>query len=1248
MRAVTDRWAPRRVGERLITCIAALAAVLVLAPTAFANGTVGSFEVDGNLVDSPAGEPIDWSTPPPNLTTFTDATGRNDDSFNLGSKETDPAGWQCITGSAPQKDDILNGQVAFRTINGKQYAYVNFTRKGVNGDAHIDYEFSQSTLPNPSCPALPQRTNGDIIITFDTNNGGATITVSAYKWVGTATLGTLQQLPVGSEHVTWDGAVNIPNSIPGHTAGDFGEASLNLTDTIGTISCGQFSRAYMKSRSSTSIDAALQDRTAPRAIQVGDCPNSSLAKAVRDVTKNGTFATSTTASPGDTIEYQLTYKNTGSVPATDVNISDTIQPHQTFLSCTGGCTTNGPPVTTVNWHFDSVGAGQTVVVTFQVKLDSTFPNGTTTIRNVSTVTTHEEGQKTSNETTVTVSSAPKSQLVKAVRDVTTSGTFGTSTTASPGDTIEYQLTYTNTGTSTATNVTISDPIPAKTTFVSCSQNPPCTTTGTPVTSVSWTFASVAPGQTVVVTFRVKLDSTGWPAGTTTAVTNVGTVCTAEEPSCSNSNQTTVNVQTPSSSLAKAVRNVTSGGSFSTSTTAKPGDVIEYRLTYTNAGPGTAHNVVISDPIPAHTTFVSCSQTPPCTTDGPPVTKVTWNIGDVAAGQTVVVTFQVKLDSVFPAGTTTITNVGTVCTDEEGCKNSPPTTVTVTANPNLGLHKEASLTGIAVPGDQITYTLTYSNTGDADAKNVVITEDIPAGTEFVSCSDNCTTDGPPVTKVTWSIGTVPAGGSGSVTLTIRVLNSVGCSICNVAHIASPDQNGGAQVNSNQVCLDSTPGPNPAGAHANGSAYAAHVEEGILGINQTISPVSSSQSGVGSSGQSDSALSPRVPSDGSLLSADVLRADSRSTVTNTPAQAEQVSSGEAANVKVLRAATGVYAVTADVVDSVATAKATGDGSSFSSAGSTIANLHVNGVLVNDIKPGLRIDLPAATYGNGAYVVIDDEHGSTSGPDVSKTLSGGTYAADLTVDMIHVHVDDVNLLKGGNQPLDVVVGHAVAHADFPQTRLCAALPVQEVSGHAFIASETTDPLLAPLTVGFVSIPASGGSDSQHLDSAALPDDGSVVTAAVSDSSSTGTRGISSSTASSYAQAANVCVKLRGANGGCTIGATAVKSQSNSSADALSRSSNDTGTQLVGVVVNGTPFAGTPPPNTTIPIPGLATVILNEQTCDNGGTLANHCSDGTQAGHSGLTVRAIHVILLDPAPGGNPGADVKVAEAHSDATYR
>src|SRR5712692_4852943 len=182
--------------------------VLPKASTAQSNN-VGSFEIDGNLtVDHPVPptEPIDWSSNPfpAALTTFTDATGPTDDIFGQGSKENDQSTWICTSGSAPPKDDIVNeisingappiaGEIAFRFFptSGveKQFLYANWSRLSNNGDAHIDYEFNQadpSTNPaSPRCPQLPLRTPGDFLISFDTQNGGAVIGVSAFAWNGT-------------------------------------------------------------------------------------------------------------------------------------------------------------------------------------------------------------------------------------------------------------------------------------------------------------------------------------------------------------------------------------------------------------------------------------------------------------------------------------------------------------------------------------------------------------------------------------------------------------------------------------------------------------------------------------------------------------------------------------------------------------------------------------------------------------------------------------------------------------------------------------------------------------------------------------------------------------------------------------------------------------------------------------------------------------------------------------------------------
>lgn len=1481
------------------------------AQSAHAYGsTLGSFEIDGNLIDnSGGGEPIDWATPPPNLNNFTDGSGKGDDGFAMGSKETVPSGWTCINQSAPGKDDILSGQVAFRTINGKQFAYVNFFRKAVTGDAHIDYEFNKSTMANPACPSTPARSDGDVVITFDTENGGKFIFVKLQRW--NAATSSFTEIDTAGKA---DGAVNIPAngglSIPGHKDGDFGEAVINLTDTIGEVTCGQFSTAYMKSRSSTSIDSALQDRTKSQPLNVGACPQSTLSKGVRNQTTNaaGQFATTATAKPGDTLRYQLTYKNTGSATATDVVITDKLEPRQTlvastcvapgctydaatrtltwkiasvapgatqivtfdvvldatfpqgdtvvknaslvtskeeqnlppktsnettttvkssavsepgkgvrnvtagattftssttaapgdiveyqltyknagtspatdvklsdpipsrtsFVSCSDSCTQTGSPVSSVSWTIatvapgetvirtfrvkidpnltdyspignvatacatsvpckdsppvtvqpqapksslakavrnattggtfattanavpgdnieyritysnsgnapatnvkitDTLAAGQTLVastcvapactydaatrtltwtfasvpgpgsqtVTFTVKLDATFP-GSTTIKNVANVTTTQEGTKPppSNETTVNVTSLPKSEPGKTAQNITTGGAPGTTITASPGDTIQYNLTYKNAGTSPATNVVLSDPIPARTTFVSCSDS--CTQTkdaGGVVTEVSWTLASVAPGETVTRTFRVKLDDT-FPAGATTPVTNVAKACIGT--SCVSTPPVTVNVKTPSSSTNKDVR-VLPDGTFANTASATPGDSLEYRLIYTNSGPGDAHDVTLSDVIADGQTFVSCTGS--CDSTTTPGT-VTWSLGTVAAGASRTVTFIVKLDDTFPAGTTTIDNVAVSKTREEGQKPSDKTTVTVTAKPDLKLEKSASspTTGKAVAGEEITYTLAYRNDGDATAAGTTIEETVPAGTEYVSCSPSCTTTGTPVSSVTFTIGSVPAGGNGTVTLTVRVKDDVGCQVCNTAQIKSPSQNNGTAVNSNQVCLTGVPGPNPAGANASGNAAGLVVKSAgisLLGvglvpaIDERLSDVSSAQHGVGTDGRSESLLSIPAPVS-SLVAADVIRGTTSSSVTESPARARNTSTATTADVNVL---SGV--VTAQVVNASAQATATGDASSVSAAGTRTAGLIVAGINRDNVPPNTTVNVDVVGM-TGVTVTINEQIVTTSGPAPGQT-SGGTYRGHIEVNGVHVRVVDADLLKGGKQPIDIIVSHAVADADFPQTRLCETAPLRSVSGHAFIASVKTAPNLVDIVHGFAGIPTSGGSDYQSVANVDVNETGGLVDADAADSSSTGTVTTLGASATSYAQAANVCV-IAPMVPDCVVRATLVRSQSNSSATGIGRSSDDTGTTLQNISVAGTtiPIPLDPAPNTVIPLLGIGTLVLNEQI-----------PDAPETGHTGLTVRALRLTLLDPAAG-PLGAEVIVAEAHSDARF-
>jgi uncharacterized repeat protein (TIGR01451 family) len=80
-----------------------------------------------------------------------------------------------------------------------------------------------------------------------------------------------------------------------------------------------------------------------------------------------------------------------------------------------------------------------------------------------------------------------------------------------------------------------------------------------------------------------------------------------------------------------------------------------------------------------------------------------------------------------------------------------------------------------PGSNLTYTLTYGNTGSENASNVVVEDPVPAGTTFVSATNGGVLSEGGV--VTWNIGTVNAGVTGQ-TLSFTVdVNATSGSVTN---------------------------------------------------------------------------------------------------------------------------------------------------------------------------------------------------------------------------------------------------------------------------------------------------------------------------------------------------------------------------------------------------------------------------------------------------------------------------------------
>lgn len=192
-------------------------------------------------------------------------------------------------------------------------------------------------------------------------------------------------------------------------------------------------------------------------------------------------------------------------------------------------------------------------------------------------------------------------------------------------------------------------------------------------------------------------------------------------------------------------------------TATPGQSFTYSLAWTVSGNTSATNAIISDPLPANTTFVSA-------TNGGTFAAgiVTWNLGTQAPGASGTVSVTVAVSSALTTATTLV-NTGTFDTDQTNpVTDTVNTNVTipqvlgVTTDPAISLIKSVNPT-VTNPGKTITYTLTVKSVGTEDAKNVIVTDTLPTGFTYL--------DG--TSSKSWTFATIAIGQQQVITVDVQV-------------------------------------------------------------------------------------------------------------------------------------------------------------------------------------------------------------------------------------------------------------------------------------------------------------------------------------------------------------------------------------------------------------------------------------------------------------------------------------------------
>src|SRR5207249_6656827 len=88
---------------------------------------------------------------------------------------------------------------------------------------------------------------------------------------------------------------------------------------------------------------------------------------------------------------------------------------------------------------------------------------------------------------------------------------------------------------------------------------------------------------------------------------------------------------------------------------------------------------------------------------------------------------------------------------------------------LSLSKQLTSPAVALVGQQVQYTLRYSDAaGAAPAQSVVLTDTLPTGLQYLSATSVPVVAGQ---VVTWSLGTLAAGDSGAIDLVAVVAPTV---------------------------------------------------------------------------------------------------------------------------------------------------------------------------------------------------------------------------------------------------------------------------------------------------------------------------------------------------------------------------------------------------------------------------------------------------------------------------------------------
>jgi uncharacterized repeat protein (TIGR01451 family) len=583
--------------------------------------------------------------------------------------------------------------------------------------------------------------------------------------------------------------------------------------TTSGASLGQFTglryleyKAYLSTTDSTATPT-LNDVTVCYSVVPPPPPDLSITKSDGGAS----------VAPGGTVAYTLTYANGGGLGATGVVLTDSVPANTTFNAgaSTAGwvCAPNNNAGSACTLAIGAVAAASgPLTATFAATVVNPVAAGVTQISNTASVA--DDGANGADPTPGNNSGSDTTPVTGAPDLSVTKSDGGAS--VAPGATVAYTLSYANTGNRGASGVTLSETVPANTTFAAgastagwvCAPNNGAGSTCTlAVGTVTGASGPLTASFAVTVVNPV--------AAGVAQISNTATIAddgaNGPDPNLGNNSgsDTTPLTGAPDLSVTKS-----DGGA-----SVAPGDTVAYTLTYANTGNRGASGVVLTETVPANTTFNVGASTAGwvCAPNNNAGSACTLAVGTVNGGSgPSTATFAATLVNPVAAGVAQISNTASIADDGANgidpnlANNSGSDTTPVTGAPDLSIAKSDG--GVSVsPGETVAYVLTYANSGSIGATGVVISETVPTHTTFNPGASTpgfaCVPDNSAGSACTLTVGSLAAAsGNQTATFAVTVDNPLPGSvseIANTATIADDGAMGADPTPANNSGSDTTP-------------------------------------------------------------------------------------------------------------------------------------------------------------------------------------------------------------------------------------------------------------------------------------------------------------------------------------------------------------------------------------------------------------------------------------------------------------